>query len=224
MAIVQDSPSHQARLDILKAALKHVPFEGWTAKTLKMAVKDTDLPKGSDALYFPGGALELIRFWAETADTEASEQISAKGLHNMRIRDKITESAWLRLQAMAGHEEAARRAIARLSLPDAIGQGPKQLWASADMIWRAIGDTSTDVNFYSKRTILAGVIGSTIMSYLSDDTPGKSRSRTFLESRIENVMQFEKAKLAFRKRRETWPDPAGFLGRVRYGRRRRRYR
>jgi len=218
------NPSEQARADILAAALKHIPFDGWTTSSLKKAVMDCDLPAGAEELYFPGGAKELVAFWSSQGDLAALSKIEARGMDNMRIRDKITECVWLRLSEMRGQEEAARRALSRLSLPDAIGQGPKQLWASADMIWRAIGDTSTDGNFYSKRTILSGVIGSTILSWLADDTDDKTKARAFLEARIGNVMQFEKAKFSLRKQREKMPDPAGLLGRLRYGRRRRNYR
>jgi len=112
----------------------------------------------------------------------------------MRIRDKVTEAVWARLNVLAGYEEAARRALARLTLPDAAGRGAAQLWATADAIWTAIGDTSEDYNYYTKRTILSGVIGSSLMSWLSDDTEDKSTARAFLERRIGNVMQFEKAK------------------------------
>lgn len=224
MDIQTEDPSEQARAQILKAALPHIPFEGWTRKALSMAVSDTDLPKGSDELYFPGGPKELIAFWSARGDTDMRTILLDKGLGNMRIRDKITEAVWIRLEQMRGQEQVARRALSRMALPDAVGQGPKQLWESADMIWRTIGDTSTDGNFYSKRTILSGVLGSSIMAWLSDDTDDKSKARAFLEARIENVMSFEKAKFAFRKRRENWPDPASVLGRARYGRRRRRYR
>ena len=224
--MVQDDTnlSEVARVDILSAALSHVPFDGWTRKTLTTAVKDTDLPVGAEDLYFPGGPLELIAYWAETGDKKALAKIENRGLENMRIRDKVTECVWIRLNEMQGQEQAARRAISRLSMPDAMGQGPQQLWKSADMIWRAIGDTSTDANYYSKRTILSGVIGSSIMAWLSDETEDKSKARAFLEARIDNVMQFEKAKFTLRKQRAKMPDPAGLLGRLRYGRRRRKYR
>jgi len=219
-----DNPSEIARANILHAALSHVPFDGWTQKMLKSAIKDTDLPAGSEELYFPGGPLELLAYWSNAGDVAALDKIESRGLANMRIRDKVTECVWIRLSEMAGQEQAARRAVSRLALPDAVGQGPKQLWESADMIWRAIGDTSTDGNYYSKRTILSGVIGSSIMAWLSDDTEDKSKTRAFLDARIENVMQFEKAKFSFRKQREKWPDPAGLLGRLRFRRRRRKYR
>lgn len=224
MGFDKDNPSEEIRYHILNAALKHVPFDGWTTISLQQAVKDLDLPKGAEELYFPGGPLELIDFWAETSDIEALEKIGGKGLDNMRIRDKITECVWIKVSLLAGNEASAMRAISRLTLPDAVGQAPKHLWRTSDMIWRAIGDTSTDGNFYSKRTILSGVLASTTMSWLSDETSDKFKTRAFLDARISNVMQFEKVKAGLRKSRQNLPDPVGMIGRLRYGRRRRRRR
>lgn len=216
------NPSDVAMQHILSHTLRHVPFDGWTSKSLRQAVADAGLPRGAEELYFPSGALGVIRFWAEQCDAQAEAHLASLELSTLRIRDKVTQGVLARLEAIGSDEEAARRALSRLSLPDAMGQGPARLWASADTIWRAIGDTSTDGNYYSKRAILSGVIGTSMLSWLSDDTPDKSKAKAFLDARIENVMQFEKAKWSLKSRTAQMPNPAELLGRLRYGRRRRR--
>ena len=219
-------PSYTARLAILKAMLPIAAFDGWTAKSLKDAVGKTDLPKGAADLYFPEGPLEVIAFWSEEMNRAAANDMAALDHSGMKIRDKVTAGVLARLYAIGPHEEAARRAAARLSLPDAMGQGPKHIWSSADIIWRAIGDTSTDANYYSKRTILSGVITATMAVWLSEIDPDKPKSRAFLDARIANVMKFEKAKWEFKSKTKNWPNPAEVLGVLRYGgtgkRRRRR--
>ena len=218
--------SHKARADILAAMLPQAAFDGWTQKSLRAAVKNTDLPKGAEDLYFPQGPVEVIRFWSEQMNAAVETDLAELDQATMKIRDKVTAGVLSSLYAIGPHDEAARRAIARMSLPDALGQGPKQLWSAADIIWRAIGDTSTDGNYYSKRTILAGVIGSTMTVWLSEDEPQKPKARKFLDDRIANVMSFEKAKWDFKKRTANMPNPAEILGAIRYGagktRRRRR--
>ena len=170
-------PSLIARQAILKAMLPIAAFDGWTAKSLREAVSKTDLPQGSDDLYFPEGPLELIGFWAQEMSRRVENDLAELDQSEMKIRDKVTAGVLARLYAIGTHEEAARRAVARLSLPDAMGQGPQQVWSTADTIWRAIGDTSTDGNYYSKRTILAGVITSTLAVWLSDNDPEKAKAR-----------------------------------------------
>jgi len=217
-----ENPSDKARQAILAAMLAHVPFDGWTRKALLAAVSDTDLPDGADALYFPNGPLELINFWSSEIDKEVAEKLSALDLSSMKIRDKVTAGVIFRLEALGRHEEAAKRAMARAALPDSLGDGPRHLWAAADTVWRAIGDTSTDANYYSKRTILSGVIGSSTLAWLADETPDKTKGRKFVDDRIANVMQFESLKWRIKKNAANWPSPAGLMGRLRYGRRARR--
>ncbi len=57
-----------------------------------------------------------------------------------------------------------------------------------------MGDTSDDVNWYSKRATLSGVYGATVLYWLGDDSPDHQRTWEFLDRRIDNVMQIEKFK------------------------------
>ena len=202
---------------ILEAALKIAPFEGWTDLTVKRAAREAGLETGAQSLYFEKGLAELLDYWADKLDNETATQIAALDLSEMRIRDRITQSVLIRLQALSVHEEAARRASTRLVLPDLAATGLGQLWRSADTIWTAIGDTSTDANYYSKRTILAGVIGATLPVWLSDTDPDKLKARDFLDDRIANVMSFEKLKGQVRSATKDLPNPAELLGQLRYG-------
>ena len=72
--------------------------------------------------------------------------------------------------------------------------GATLVYRTVDAMWRAVGDTSTDFNFYTKRGILAGVYSSTLLRWFTDQSEGESETNQFLAGRIENVMQFEKFK------------------------------
>ena len=202
---------------ILDAALRDAAFEGWTDVMLERAAVAAGLPDGAGALYFPDGPVGLIRYWSARMDKRARAKIEALDLPAMRVRDRITEAVAIRLNEVGRYDEAARRAQARLTLPDGVGVGAAALWASADTIWRAVGDTSTDANFYSKRAVLSTVLATTAPVWLSDTLPGKPEGRAFLVRRIDNVMQFEKVKARVRRVTENLPDPAEVLGRLRYG-------
>jgi ubiquinone biosynthesis protein COQ9 len=73
-------------------------------------------------------------------------------------------------------------------------EGAGLIWGTADAVWNALGDTSRDVNWYTKRTTLSAVYASTVLYWLGDTSAGDQDSWAFLDRRIENVMQFEKAK------------------------------
>ncbi len=209
-------PNH-IRDAILKAALKIAPFEGWTNLTLKRAVRDAGYPEGSGDLYFENGIADLLDYWSDTLNTQTAEHLSRIDLDALKIRERVTQGVLFRLEAIGRHEEAARRASSRLVLPDLASKGVRQIWNAADTIWRAIGDTSTDANFYSKRAILSSVIGTTLPVWLSDQSEDKAAARAFLDARIENVMEFEKLKWRVKGLTKNMPEPAEILGQLRYG-------
>jgi ubiquinone biosynthesis protein COQ9 len=74
--------------------------------------------------------------------------------------------------------------------------GARAIWGTADAIWTALGDTSDDMNWYSKRASLSAVYGATVLFWLGDDSTGHQATWDFLDRRIEGVMRFEKAKAA----------------------------
>ncbi len=211
------SSPEQIRDDILDAALKIAPFEGWTTLTLKKAVHETDLPEGSEQLYFESGVSSLLDHWASRLDAQTKAKIETLDLSSLKIRDRVTQGVLARLEATGDNEEAARRASSRLVLPDLAATGFQQLWQAADTIWRAIGDTSTDANYYSKRVILAGVIGSTLPVWLSDQSDDKAQARAFLDARIANVISFESFKWRMKSATKDLPNPTEILGQLRYG-------
>ena len=67
------------------------------------------------------------------------------------------------------------------------------------MIWTALGDTSRDVNWYSKRATLSAVIGATVLFWLGDTSPDHADTRAFIDRRIDGVMRFEQIKSGLRK-------------------------
>jgi ubiquinone biosynthesis protein COQ9 len=72
--------------------------------------------------------------------------------------------------------------------------GAKLIWGTADHIWNALGDTSRDYNWYTKRATLSAVYSSTALYWLGDDSPDHMATWAFLDRRIEDVMQIEKLK------------------------------
>ena len=181
------------------------------------ACADAGIDKGQARLACPRGSLDLIVRWSRRLDRAVVAAVRDADIKSMKIRERVRFGVMARLEAIGTHEEAARRARSRLMLPDAASEAPQLLWATADTIWRAIGDTSTDVNFYSKRTILAGVYGSTLSSWLNEADTEKQEAQAFLDRRIQNVMDFEKTKANIAKLTAELPDLAGLLGKLRHG-------
>ncbi len=179
---------------VLEAALPHAAFDGFTAAGLEAAGKEAGLVAAELARLFPQGPLSLVEFYSASVDREMEEKLAAMALPAMKIRHRIAEAVKTRLAILKRHKEAARRAAALLSLPMHAGLAAKLLYRTVDAMWRAAGDTATDFNFYTKRGILAGVYGSTLVRWFADTSADETLTNEFLAARIENVMQFEKFK------------------------------
>jgi len=199
------------KVAVLDAALPHVPFDGFTDKVLADAATEAGLDKISLVRLFPEGPLSLVEAFSESIDAEMEKRLARLKLAQMKIRDRIGTAVTARLALLKPHKEAARRAAAFLTLPPHAPMGAKLLYRTVDTIWRAIGDTSTDFNFYTKRAILAAVYSATLMRWFTDDSEGEAATQEFLAHRIDNVMQFEKLKADIRERTKTWPSFADIL-------------
>lgn len=112
-----------------------------------------------------------------------------KKLAEMRIRDRVAHCVRTRLEILAPHLQALSSALAFLAMPPRNLLLPKMVWRTADTIWRACGDTSTDYNHYTKRLLLSGVQTSTALYWLNDKSDGHEKTWTFLGRRIDDVMK-----------------------------------
>jgi len=126
-------------------------------------------------------------------------------LKAMKIRERIAAAVLARLAILKPHKEAARRAAAMLSLPMNAALGARLMYRTVDAMWRDVGDTSTDFNFYTKRGILAGVYGATAVRWFTDDSGDEKPTKDFLAARIENVIQFETFKAKAKEALSNFP-------------------
>lgn len=212
-----DTPSARYRARILEAFDAHAPISGWTETAFRAAVADAGLSEGEAALACPKGAFDLFDAFAARADAAMLEGLEELDLGKMRYRDRVRAAVQLRLEAQAPRKEAARAMTRALARPFRAGEAARLLWRTADAIWRALGDTSTDGNFYSKRAILSGVLASTYAYWFSDTSPEHEGTWAFLDARIENVMHFEKFKARLKPVGEAAQTAVSVAARFRYG-------
>lgn len=172
---------------VLDAVLVRAPKEGFTPAVLKAAQRDA----GEEMF---AGIGEVIAFWSGEVDRTLAARLNELHLTQLPVRQRIREAVLARLQILKPHKDAARKAAAALAMPQYAGLGAELVWHSADVMWRAAGDLSTDFNYYSKRTILAGVISSTMLAWFGDDSEDEAPTGAFLDARIANVMTIEKLK------------------------------
>lgn len=184
------------REKLVEAAIPHVVFDGWGTETFQAAVADSGVPEQMARVAAPRGSVDLAAAYHKGGDRGMIAALEAADLSEMRFRDKIAHAVWLRIEAV--DREVVRRGMSLFSLPHYAPEGVRLVWETTDTIWNALGDTSKDVNWYTKRATLSAVFTSTILFWLGDDSEGFKDTKAFLDRRIEDVMSFEKAKAGVR--------------------------
>ncbi|MDV4146195.1 MULTISPECIES: COQ9 family protein [Shimia] len=185
---------------LLDAALAHVAFDGWSDATFEAAIADSGMDSALAHALCPRGAVDLAIAYHKRGDAAMIERFEAEDVSELRYSEKVAVLVRFRLEAVED-KEAVRRGTTLFSLPQYAATGAQLVWETCDAIWNALGDTSDDVNWYTKRMTLSAVYSSTILYWLGDESDGHAETWAFLDRRIENVMQFEKAKAGFRKSR-----------------------
>lgn len=202
---------------LLDAAKSHVPFDGWGEATFRAAAEEAGIEPGVARAVCPRGGVDLALAYHEAGDAQMLAAIEAADLSEMKFRDRIAFAVRARLDAV-DDKELVRRGMALFSLPLYAADGAHAVWKTCDRIWVALGDSSNDINWYTKRMTLSGVYSATVLYWLGDDDPDHRASWEFLDRRIEDVMQIEKFKAQMRENKlmsSLMAGPLAFLGRIR---------
>ena len=178
---------------LIIAALRHIPFEGWTKLAFEKAEESEGLQAGTYAAYFPGGMQDFIKSTHQWVDSEMQRKITAQADFNeQKIREKIFRCVMARLQILTPYREAVRRLVGHQLLPWNKPLGLRDLGCAADAMWKLAGDKSVDYNFYTKRILLSGVYAATLNHWFDDVSDEFESTQTYLRARIENVLKFGK--------------------------------
>lgn len=211
-----DETLDSLRLRLAPMLAANAAFDGWSARAVTMTAGQAGVDPDIALLAFDGGPVAMIDAWFASVDADMALDCPADALAAMRIRQRITALVEARLARIAPAREALRRAQAVLAMPQNLPRAARLGWQAADSIWRAAGDTATDLNHYSKRVILTGIYAATLLVLVDDESEGYADTRAFLARRIDGVMRFERTKAQLVGDRTMRFDPARFLGRLRY--------
>jgi ubiquinone biosynthesis protein COQ9 len=172
---------------VLEALLPNVPFDGWNEASLRRACREAGFGEDFASVLFPGGVIDVIRLHSHLADEDMAREMQSESWQDKKTTARIRDGILWRLEQSRPHKEAIRKALAVLSLPQHYSAAAGLTKDTINALWYAAGDTATDFNYYTKRLLLAGVYGSTLLAWLEDDTPDMSETRAFLERRLKDV-------------------------------------
>ena len=210
------TPLEAVRAQLALAVGEHAVFDGWTAKAVEAAAAQHDVDPAIARLAFPKDQAGKIESYISAVDDAMAAHFTPERIAALKIRERIRELVWFRLQTMGPAREAVRSGLAILAMPQNALTGVRIGWRSADLMWRLAGDTATDFNHYTKRLTLGALYAATLLAWLDDQSEGWTETAAFLDRRIADVMRFEKWKAEWRGSTELRPSLSRFLGRLRY--------
>ncbi|MBC2666028.1 COQ9 family protein [Novosphingobium flavum] len=206
----------ELRLALAPGVAGAAVFDGWSTEAVDNAAAALGVAPAVARIAFPGGAMDMIAAWIETIDADMAKALPAQRIGNLPIRERIRSLIQFRLGALKGKEEALRRALSIMAMPQNARRAARTGWNSADAMWRLAGDTSADYNHYTKRATLGSIYAATLLVFADDQSEGKAATAAFLDRRIEGVMRFEKAKARLLRPRDEGFSMTRLLGRMRY--------
>ena len=203
-----------AEARVLAAACTLVREEArWSEALVAPAAKAAGLSAADAELLMPNGARDLAALLWRRHDAAAMDALVRLDPAEMKVRERIRAGVLARLDAAMVDEAEVRAATLYLARPDRTALALQLGWATADAIWRWAGDTATDVNHYTKRALLWGILASTLAVRLGR---GEEAAERHLDTRIDQVMGFERWKAKLPPLTDGLTVLAANLGKLRY--------
>jgi ubiquinone biosynthesis protein COQ9 len=186
---------NQEKSLILTKFLKEAAFEGWNKKNLLKSTQACGFSPNYALVLFPGGIAELTENFSNILNEKMTEEFLSQEQNNhLPVGQKIAKLIELKFKLYAPHHQAIQSLLQYNMLPQNFLSAQKLLWQTCDQIWYLAGDRSTDHNYYTKRSILAGIYSSSLLYWLSDESKDYLDTKDFIKRKIANVLQFGKWK------------------------------
>lgn len=167
-------------LDILNIT----PFPGWRLDDV-FPYLNNKLSRLELDLLFPNGTESLIsEYYLYLADllrektTELPMELGVSG--------KVRWMIQAHFQHILNHADAERSAIAEIFNPSVALHSPVYIAELIDIVWRAAGDASSDMNYYTKRISLGTIYIATVL-YWFQTNANLNDVMVFFDARISNL-------------------------------------
>ncbi|XP_074067347.1 ubiquinone biosynthesis protein COQ9, mitochondrial [Macrotis lagotis] len=179
---------------ILTAALEFVPSHGWTPEAIAEGAQTLGLSSAAAGMFGNDGSELILHFVTQcnaklNTVMEEEQKLVQLGQAEKRKTDQFLRNAVeTRLRMLIPYIEHWPRALGTLMLPHNIPASLNLLTSMVDDMWHYAGDQSTDINWYTRRAVLAGIYNTTELVMMQDSSPDFEDTWRFLENRINDAM------------------------------------
>mgnify|MGYP001227307565 CR=1 FL=1 len=193
---------NQIKIDLIRAMLIHVPFDGWSWEALEQGAVDIGFEKKKTSSLrnkifkdlFKNGSIDFIDIFSEMIDLEVKENYNLIEQKPERVPEKIKKIIMIRLNLCQKYKEAVRSSISLTAMPFNAKKSLNILYRTCNNIWRMAGDNSTDFSFYTKRISLAAVYTPTLLFWLNDNSNNNVETELFLDRRLKDISKISNLK------------------------------
>ena len=197
--------NRQIKIDLIRAMLTHVPFDGWTWEAMEQGAIDISFEKKKTSSsrieifkdLFKNGSIDFIDVFSEMIDLEVKQNYDLIDPKPERVPEKIKKIIMIRLKLCQKYKEAVRSSIALTAIPTNAKTSINILYRTCNSIWRISGDKSTDFSFYTRRISLATVYTSTLLFWLNDKSNDNVETEYFLDRRLKDISKISSFKKPF---------------------------
>ncbi|XP_034176179.1 ubiquinone biosynthesis protein COQ9, mitochondrial isoform X3 [Osmia lignaria lignaria] len=181
---------------ILAASLKYVHDLGWSQQAISAGAESIGYPGVVHGL-FPNKGVDLVQYFYLTCNTElneilmkraeATEENCTKG--EKPLESQVRDAVEIRLRMVIPYKKTWPQALALMALPPNAPKSLANLLTLVDDICYYAGDRSVDINWYTRRVVLAGIYKTTELYMLQDNSEDHRQTWNFLERRIKDATQ-----------------------------------
>lgn len=180
---------------ILKSSLDFIPQHGWTWKAIAAGASSLGYSSVAHGL-FPGGSIDLITYFYLSMNDELEQQLSSSQQRSERRAITkgqtafIQDAVWRRILLLEPYKDTWAQALGIMALPQNVPVALSNLGDLLNVIWYYAGDISTDMTWYSKRAVLAGLYQSAELVFLQDASSDHAQTQEFLNRRMKELGAF----------------------------------
>nr|XP_002121764.1 ubiquinone biosynthesis protein COQ9-B, mitochondrial [Ciona intestinalis] len=193
----EEESVNTVKVKILDNALDFVVDHGWSRKALSCGAEQAGYAGVAEGM-FTGGGDDLVLYFIQKCNFQLVEYLKFTVEEHESKEEKIKVTSFIRsaveyrLRMIIPCIGAWPQAMGILARPDIFPKSAEELAKMVDDIWYYAGDRSADINWYTKRGILAKLYGSTQLVMLTDQSPDFKDTWEFLDRRISDISNFAK--------------------------------
>ena len=177
-------PADALRRQILDEALKRVPTSGWSEDSVRTAIAGMQLSPSLLSL-LDSPVASLIAHFHNTSTAASLTLLSQlPNRASLSTSQLLTQGLTLQLQQhlpyLSHLPQLIGLSLTHTHLPSTLSHISDYI----DRLWYAVGDHSTDLSWYGKRTAIATVYTATVLHLATDRSAGQRDTWAFLDRRM----------------------------------------